>query len=127
MAEHVDKMLKYYGIKVVTWRTTSSGLAYTTLPKRVEIPKPTNVDRFLVCMHEIKHIIDIHDAKLKHKRYIEEFRCDQYAYLQGKMLGLPEFELNKWLNRTRMHTLVQLAKAHNRGGRVCNIQRDLYT
>lgn len=114
MAEHVDKMLKYYKIRVVKWRPTSSGCAMNSLPKRVEIPRPTDVDRFCVCMHEIKHIIDMHDAKKRMVRYVEEFRCDQYASLQARMIGLPQEDIDKWDARTRIHILVQLAKAHNR-------------
>lgn len=125
MFDHVNKMLKYYGIKVVKWRTTSSGSAYNTLPKRVEIPKPTDVDRFCVCMHEIKHIIDMHDAKRRDKRYIEEFRCDQFAALHCKMIGIPQEEIDKWNARTRIHTLVQLAKAFNRGMKISSIPKDM--
>ncbi len=105
---HLDHQLKWYGIKVRKWRKTSSGCAHWK-SKTIEIPKPTDPDRFGVCMHEIKHIID----GSRGTRFEQEFRCDKYAIDQMELLGFGGIE--DWIMRMKWHCLSRIAMAHNRG------------
>lgn len=106
--QHLDALLKQHGIKVEKWMTTSCGRANWN-DRTIKIPKPTNTDRFCVCMHEIKHIID-GDKGL---RFVQEFACDKYAMEQARMLGFDGTD--KWIRRMNWHALSRIAMAHNRG------------
>lgn len=99
MAEH--------NIKVRAYSTTSCGRAYWKT-REIKIPKPTNVDRFCVCLHEIKHIIDGH----KGKRFEQEFDCDMYALEGAEAMG---YDTTDWRIRMRWHSLSRVAMAINRG------------
>lgn len=99
--------LKWYGIKIRKYRTTSCGRAYWNC-KEIEVPHIINADTFGVCMHEIKHIIDGN----KGKRYEQEFDCDMFARKEIIELG---FDVSEWDKRMRWHSLSRIAMAVNRG------------
>ena len=105
--EYINSLLKKYRIKVCSWSRTSCGYAEWK-SKRIKIPKPTDVDRFGVCLHEIKHILDGN----KGKRFEQEFYCDLYA-----LNIIKEFEYDhvQWEERMRWHSLSRIAMASNRG------------
>jgi len=105
---HLQKLLKEHKIKVIKWSVTSCGRAYWK-KRKVKIPKPTNVDRFGVCMHEIKHIID----GKKGKRFEQEFACDMFAREQMILLGFNN-GIQNWDKRTNWHCLSRIAMAVNR-------------
>jgi len=105
--KHLKKLLKHYKIHVYQWSKSSCGKAYYK-QKRIKIPHPTDVDRFAVCMHEIKHVID-GCGKFS---FEDEFKADKFALEQIRELG---FEGEKeWLSRMRWHVLSRIAMAHNR-------------
>lgn len=114
---HLSKLLKQYKIKVIGYSTTSCGYARWR-SREIKIPRPTNTDRFCVCMHEIKHIIDGD----KGKRFEQEFDCDMYALLQAKMMA---FGIKEWEKRMRWHSLSRIAMAHNRGYDISNLRSDI--
>ena len=104
----MQKMLKQYKIKVIKYRTTSSGRA-SWEKKEIQIPKPTNADKFGVCMHEIKHIIDGNVGK----RFEQEFACDMFA--REQMIELNTGGIDEWDKRVNWHCLSRIAMAVNRG------------
>jgi len=118
--QHLNKLLQEYNIKVVKWSVTSSGCAWWNR-NEIKIPKPTNSDRFAVCMHEVKHIIDGN----KGKRFEQEFACDMYAREQLIFLGFDGVE--EWDKRTNWHCLSRIAMAVNRGLNVGKIGEEIRT
>tara|TARA_R110001592_G_scaffold139139_3_gene358946 strand:- start:1303 stop:2001 length:699 start_codon:yes stop_codon:yes gene_type:complete len=106
--------LKKFKIKVVEWSKSSCGLAYYKKDKqgfwRIKVPKPTNADKFGVCMHEVKHIIDGWDGM----RYVQEFRCDKFALDKLNEMNL---DTTQWEKRMKWHVLSRVAMATNRGHR----------
>ena len=116
--KHLKKLLRHYKIHVYQWSKSSSGHAYYN-QRRIKIPHPTDVDRFAVCMHEIKHIID-GNGKF---RFEEEFKADMYALEQIELLG---FDGGKeWIHRSKWHILSRIAMAHNRGLDHKNISKEI--
>jgi len=104
---HLDQLLKEHNIKVTDYSVSSCGYAVWKT-RSIKIPKPTNIDRFGVCMHEIKHIID----GKKGTRFEQEFACDIYALEQIVKMG---WDTLGWIKRTRWHSLSRIAMAVNRG------------
>lgn len=104
---YLNKLLKKYKISVYAWSTTSCGRAYIK-EKRIKIPKPTNTDRFAVCLHEVGHI---HNGKVR-PRYKSEYLAEQYALQHLELSGC---DTEKYVQRARNYVLYMLAKAHNRG------------
>lgn len=121
--QHLNKLLKQYKIKVVKWSTTSSGCAWVK-KKEIKIPKPTNPDRFGVCCHEVKHIIDgdIVNGK-KAKRFEQEFACDMFA--REQMVLIDTGGIAEWDNRTNWHCLSRIAMAVNRGLNINKIGKEI--
>lgn len=103
---HLDSLLEEYNIKVAKYSKTSCGWADWT-KNEIKIPVPTDVDRFCVCLHEVKHIID-GDAGY---RFEQEFACDIYALREAEKLG---FDTEYWKIRMRWHSLSRIAMATNR-------------
>lgn len=106
-AEYINKLLKKHRIKVVSWSTASCGWAMVK-ERRIKIPKPTNIDRFAVCLHEVFHVI----GRKGSKSFEKEFYCDMYA--KGILLELG-YDVEEWDKRTKWHVLSRIAMAHNRG------------
>jgi hypothetical protein len=104
--EHVNKLLKKHKITVKGYSTTACGRAHKK-ERWVKIPRPTNIDRFAVCLHEIFHII----GKNTGARFKREFECDMYARQTLIDLGYDHAE---WDRRLRWHVLSRIAMAHNR-------------
>lgn len=115
--KYFNDLLKKYKIKVCGYSVTSSGWA-NIKKKEIKIPQPTNLDRFGVCLHEIKHIIDGDRGK----RYEQEFYCDLFALDIFKELG---YETEKWEQRMRWHSLSRIAMAINRGLNIRNINEEI--
>ncbi len=105
--EYLNDLLKKYKIKISQRSRSSCGWAnwYTN---EIKIPFPTDVDRFGVCLHEVKHIIDGDRGK----RYQQEFWCDLYALNIIKEFG---YDTSDWEKRMRWHVLSRVAMATNRG------------
>jgi len=115
--QHINKMLKKHNIEVYGWSSTSSGRAKVK-SRKVKIPKPTNIDRFAVCLHEIFHVI----SKKGSKSFEKEFYCDMYALDTLKQMNLP---VDRWIIRMRWHVLSRIAMAHNRGLNHANINQEI--
>lgn len=101
-------LLKKHRIKVHSKRSTTSCGWANWYDKEIKIPIPSDVDRFGVCLHEVKHIIDGN----KGKRYWQEFQCDLYALNILKEFG---YDTTLWEKRMRWHVLSRVAMATNRG------------
>lgn len=115
--QHLKKMLRHYKIKVVKWSVSSCGRAYISA-KEVKIPRPTDIDRFGVCMHEIKHIIDGIWGKL----YQREFACEKFAIEQGQALG---FDMSLYAERARRYIIMNIAKGYCRKLNLANIEPEI--
>lgn len=105
--QYINKLLKKHKIEVYGWSATSCGRA-AIKSRKIKIPKPTNVDRFAVCLHEIFHII----GRKGSKSFEKEFYCDMYA--RGILIELG-YDVSAWDKRTKWHILSRIAMAHNRG------------
>jgi len=116
--KHLKTLLKCYKIKVVKYRTTSSGRA-NCKKKEIQIPHPTNADRFAVCMHEVKHILDGNVGK----RFEQEFACDLFARKQMVLLKMGGIE--EWDRRMAWHCLSRIAMAVNRGLKISSIPNSI--
>lgn len=103
---HLNELLTKYSIKVAKYSKSSCGWA-DWKKREVKIPDPTDVDRFCVCLHEVKHIID---GDLGY-RFEQEFACDLYALREAEKLG---FDTTDWKIRMRWHSLSRIAMATNR-------------
>lgn len=115
--KYITDLLKKHKIKVIAYSTTSCGYAIKK-QRAIKIPKPTNVDRFGVCLHEVKHILDGN----KGKRYEQEFACDLYALNIMKELDYPTTE---WELRMRWHSLSRIAMSVNRGLNIDKIPAEI--
>jgi hypothetical protein len=116
--KHLKKLLKRYNIHVYAWSKSSCGKAFYA-QKRIKIPHPTNTDRFAVCMHEIKHIID---GKGKFS-FEDEYRADKFALEQIQLLNFDGAE--DWIKRMKFHVLSRIAMAHNRRLDHKNINKEI--
>ena len=110
---------KKHKIKVYKTSVTSSGHAFYKT-RKIKVPVPTNLDRFAVCLHEIKHIIDGNGKS----RFEEEFKCDMFARNILIELG---YSTTDWDRRTRWHVLSRIAMAHNRGLNHSKINSEIRT
>lgn len=114
----INQYLRRYKIRIVQWSKSSCGFAYYKKDKqgywRIKVPKPTNIDRFGIVMHEIYHCIDSFFTK---PSYLIEFRCDKFALDCIEELGL---DSSIWKNRMKWHVLSRVAMATNRGHKDVN-------
>ena len=108
--DYLNDLLKKYKIKISQRSRSSCGWA-NWHTKEVKIPLPTDIDRFGVCLHEVKHIIDGDGGK----RYWQEFQCDLYAL---NILKEFHYDTSDWEKRMRWHVLSRVAMATNRGLKV---------
>lgn len=116
--KHLKKLLRHYKIHVYQWSKSSCGRAYYK-QKRIKIPHPTNPDRFCVCMHEVKHIID----GAGRFSFEDEYNADKFALEQLRELG---FDGEKeWISRMKWHVLSRIAMAHNRRLDHKNISKEI--
>lgn len=116
---HLRKLITKYRIKIRSYSVSSCGTAWWRT-REIKIPKPTSIDRFCVCMHEVKHIMD-GDAG---KRFEQEFDCDMFALEQAHALG---FDTTAWEKRVRWHSLSRIAMAMNRKLKASKIPQRITT
>jgi len=120
--EELKKLLKKYKIHVYKYSTTSCGIAWFGKQRRIKIPKPTNIDRFGVCMHEIKHIIDQRNSEFGKRVFEREYACDKFALEKIRELG---FDDKEWVLRMRWHITMMISKAYCRKLNLDTIFKDL--
>ena len=107
--DYIDRELRFYNIKVIKWRATDSGIAFIK-ERLVEIPQPTTLNRFLICLHEITHIAraEVHRGM---KTYEYEYDCETYVIQKAKHLG---FDTTDYEHRAKGYITYCFAKAFNR-------------
>lgn len=120
---YLNKLIKKYKIKIHTKRSVSSCGWANWFDNEIKIPYPTDVDRFGVCLHEVKHIIDGDRGK----RYQQEFWCDLWSL---NILKEFQYDTDYWERRMRWHVLSSVAMATNRGLKkvdeeICNYFSDV--
>ncbi len=81
----VQKLLKKHNIKIIR-RSVNSGAAYVP-ERKVIIPKITNIHQFLICIHEIGHIINnwSYNKMSKHRC---EFLTEKWTLQQARKYKL---------------------------------------
>lgn len=122
----INHKLRIYHIKVTKWRKTQSG-AYYYGTRNIEIPKPTNVYNFGVCLHEIGHVIcrhgiikknakDFSEENLIDRRpnYIHEYEAEQYAINELKKYHCDTHEYEMY---AILYVLKVLTKYKNQEGK----------
>lgn len=118
--KHLKKMLKHYKITRVNWSISSSGWARIDT-KEVKIPKPTDIDRFCVAMHELGHIIKgacKRDMPLFRSEYIAEcFALEQAA--------LFNWDITLYKERARRYVIMCISKGHCRGLNLDSIEQEI--
>ena len=114
----LDEWLKTENIRVIRWSSSSSGSAYQE-DKHIRIPKPTNLDRFYICMHEVGHIIHY---KKSDPIWMAEWRADKFAM---SIFDEYLFDKSRVIIRTQRHMLMVIAKAANRGFSLDKLPDDL--
>ena len=102
----VNDLMNEHNITLDKWSSSSCGRAYFK-ERKIKIPKPNNLDRFFVCLHEIKHIID---QRIK-PSCLAEFRCDKFALDFCNKLGWTSEMVEA---RMKWHVLSRVAMATNR-------------
>ena len=107
--KYIDAELRFYDIKVRKWRKGDCGVAFIK-ERLVEIPEPTTLNRFLICLHEIFHIsrADLHKTM---KVYEYEFDCEINTIEKAKKLGL---DTTDYEHRAKGYVTYCFAKAFNR-------------
>lgn len=115
--DYLNQLMSKHKIFVREYSQNSSGRAWFN-SRQIRVPKPTNVDRFGVYLHEIKHIIDGRWGL----SYEREFACDMYALSTIKAFG---YEHREWEKRCNWHSLQCIAKAFNRGLKISSIPYEI--
>ena len=107
--QYVDSELRFYNITVRKWRKGDCGIAYIK-ERFVEIPEPTTLNRFLICLHEITHIAraEVHKGM---KVYEYEYDCEMTVINKAKQLG---FDTTDYEHRAKGYITYCFAKAFNR-------------
>ena len=106
---YINDELRFYGIQVRKWRKGDCGVAFIK-ERIVEIPEPTTLNRFLICLHEVTHISrsDIHKGM---KVYEYEYDCEMTVIKKAKELG---FNTKDYEHRAKGYITYCFAKAFNR-------------
>ena len=107
--QYVDTELRFHGISVRKWRKGDCGVAFIK-ERLVEIPEPTTLNRFLICLHEITHIArsEVHKGM---KVYEYEYDCEITVINKAKQLG---FGTKDYEHRAKGYVTYCFAKAFNR-------------
>jgi len=107
--QFVDAELRFYGIQVRKWRKGDCGVAFIK-ERLVEIPEPTTLNRFFICLHEITHIAraEVHKGM---KVYEYEYDCEMTVINKAKKLG---FDTSDYEHRAKGYVTYCFAKAFNR-------------
>ncbi len=117
---HLDKLLKHYKIKVVSWSKSSVGWAIVN-KKEVKIPEPTDIDRFCVAMHELGHVIKS-ACKADMKLYKSEFIAESFAFEQAALFN---WDITDYKERARRYVIMCVAKGHCRKLNLDIIEQDV--
>lgn len=107
--DYINNELRINRISVSKWRKTDSGIAYIQ-DRKIEIPDPSTLNRFLICLHEITHItrFEIHKGM---KVYEYEYDCEMNVINLAKQLG---FDTSDYEHRAKGYITYCFAKAFNR-------------
>jgi len=118
--KYVDDELRFYGIQVRKWRKGDCGVAFIK-EKLVEIPDPTTLNRFLICLHEITHIAraEVHKGM---KVYEYEYDCEITVINKAKKLG---FDAKDYEHRAKGYITYCFAKAFNRNLNLDKANREI--
>jgi len=108
--KYILNELSFYNIKVVEWCDSDSGLAWC-VEREVKIPKPTTQNRFMICLHEIFHIVRF-SAHKGMKVYEYEFDCEMWAIHKAKTLGIKTKQYEK---AAKGYVAYCFSRAFNRG------------
>lgn len=114
---HLNKLLKFYNIRVKAWSKSSCGYASQT-GREIKIPKPTNIDRFCVALHEVGHIRN----GFKGLNYIQEYNAEQYAINEAKKFGV---DVSEYEDRAKWYVIYNICRGFRRKLKVENIPKEI--
>lgn len=106
--KHLKLLLKTYKIKVKQWSAGANGRAWTSI-NLVKIPKPTNIEKFCVAMHELGHCIK--GVNKTDKLYDSEYRAEQFAFEQAELFN---WDYSEYKRRAKGYLTMCIAKGHCR-------------
>jgi hypothetical protein len=118
--KYLKHLLKHYRIKVRAWSIGSNGRAWHD-SREVKIPRPTDIDRFCIAMHELGHIINNGD-KRRMKLYRSEFIAETYAIKQAADFN---WDVTEYRERARWYLIMNVAKGHCRKLNLDSIEDDV--
>lgn len=118
--KHLKKMLRHYKIKVASWSTSSVGWARVSM-KTVKIPKPTDIDRFCVAMHELGHIIK-GACKSDMPLFKSEYIAEMFALEQAAIFN---WDATQYKERARRYIIMNIAKGHCRRLNLDAIEKEI--
>jgi len=108
--KYIDAELKLNNVNVREWIDEECGLAWVET-REIQIPKPKTVNKFIICLHEICHIVKLSE----HNRmnvYEYEYDCEMWSMNKAKQFGL---DTNEYESRARGYVTSCLARGYNRG------------
>lgn len=105
--EYMWMLIKKYKIRIRGWNNSPRGTAWCH-DNSIRIPKPSNLENWAVCLHEIKHIIQGNVRP----QYVSEFNCEQFA-IQTMLIF--EYDTLQYQRRSNWYIMWHIAKAHNKG------------
>jgi hypothetical protein len=108
--KYIATQLNFHDIKVIEWNKSDCGIAFVE-NRTIKIPEPTTINRFLICLHEISHIIrsPFHTSM---RVYEYEYDCEMYAIQQALELGL---DIEDYEHRAKGYVMYCVCRAFNRG------------
>lgn len=89
--------------------------------REIKVPVCTTAEKFMVTLHEIGHI-----AKSKGtKKFITEYKAEQYALTMARKTKLPEIYIKAYERRAKGYVLGYIVAAYCRGLKVSNIAPEI--
>lgn len=119
--EHLNKLVRFYKIDIYKWSVTNCGLAYQKTknrPARIKIPKPTNILRFCIALHEVGHIA----RGVKGPNYITEYNAEMFAISEAQKLG---FDTSEYEEDARFYIIMNINKAFRRKLNLSKIPKEI--
>ena len=108
--KYINAELKLNKVKVREWIDEECGLAWVEL-REIQIPKPTTINKFIICLHEICHIVRSNEHN-KMSVYEFEYDCEMWAIKKAKQFGL---DTKEYESRAKGYVTSCLARGYNRG------------
>lgn len=118
--KHLLQMLQTHDISITQWSAGPNGRAWVQ-SNQVKVPKPTDIERFCVAMHELGHCIK-GASKYKMKLYKSEFIAEMFAIEQAEQFN---WDVTNYKKRAKGYVIMCIAKGHCRKLNLDNIEPEI--